>query len=178
MPTTHDAAGGQTTSLLVERILTDNAAVLTTLDGITRFVVKVFYLHPDTPGWFDNGLAASAASVPIQDAEIPYLLGVAKVVQASRFTILVMLTELIAPGTTVAPFMYEVHAKNDTTDDDELALLALLRDSGTAAVDALHERCVIHNDLAGMTLVVCEEEARAERLVVVDFDCAMGLGST
>lgn len=172
VPTTRDAAGRHTTSLLVERIITDKAAVLRTRTGTARFVGKAFGLHPDAPTWFANELGAYAACAPLQGGEIPYLLGVARVVQASPFAVLVVLMEHIPPGTTVAGLLFDAHFRFDTTDDAELARLVRLRESGAAAVEALHERRVVHNDLAGRNLLVCADD-EGESVVVVDFDCAM-----
>lgn len=172
VPTTRDAADRPTTTLLVERVITSKAAVLTTRDGASRFVGKTFGLDRDAPEWFDNEITAYAACAPLQGAEIPYLLGVAKVVQTSPFTVLILITELVSPSTTVAELMYDAHYRFGTTDAEELAQLARLYESGVAAVEAMHACRVIHNDLAGRNLVLCGE-GDGERLVLVDFDCAM-----
>lgn len=110
---------------------------------------------------------------PLQGTAISYLLGVATVVQSSPLTTLI---KYITPSTALATLMCEEHFKYDTNDDDELARLAWLRVCGTSTVDALDERCVINNVLARRNLVVCEE-AGAERLVVVDIDCAIVIRS-
>lgn len=171
VPTTRDAAGRVVTMLIVERVITDKAAVLKTADSSHRFIGKLFGLHPDTPERFRCELSAYAACTSLQGTEMPYLHGVCKVIQPSPFATIVMLIEFIDPGTTIADLVYDTYLKYDTTDDDELTRIAHLQESGKKAVAAIHERCVAHNDLAGRNLVVSGEND-GERVVVVDFDCA------
>lgn len=84
-----------------------------------------------------------------------YMLGFAKVIQASPFIIFMMRTEHIVSSLTATTATYEEHFKYDTTDKNEVPRLLQLRDNGTAAVNALHESCVIQDDLTGRDLVVC-----------------------
>lgn len=63
VPTTANAAGNQSTSLLVERVITKNVAVLTTMDNAQRIIEKHFGLHHDAPIWIGKELAAYVACV-------------------------------------------------------------------------------------------------------------------
>lgn len=86
-----------------------------------------------------------------------------------------MLTECIDPGTTLSNLVWEAYSKYDTEDADEIAHLDRLEESGERVVNALYGKFVVHNDLAGRNMVV-SDMGEDERLVVVDFDCAMVMG--
>lgn len=172
VPTTVNAAGNQTTSLLVERLITKNVAVLTTVDKSLHVIGKHFGLHHDAPIWLGKELAAYAACVQLQGDEIPYLYGVCRVVQSSPFANIILLMECIEPGTTIADLVHDAYFVYDTDDDEEIARLNKLQETGTRAMHSLHARHVIHNDLAGRNMLVSNERDD-ERLVLVDFDCAM-----
>lgn len=172
VPTTINAAGNQTTVLVVEKAITKNVALLTTVDKSLRVIGKHFGLHRDAPIWLGKELAAYAACVQPQGDEIPYLYGVSQVVQSSPFTNIVLLTEFIEPGTTIADLVHDAYMVYDTDDDDEIARLDRLQESATRAMHSLHARRVIHNDLAGRNLLV-SNEGDGERVVVIDFDCSM-----
>lgn len=103
--------------------------------------------------------------------EIPYLYSVCRVVQSSPFATIILLTECIEPGTTVAELVYEVYSIYDIGDDDEIARLDKLQESAMEAMNSLHDSYVVHNDLAGRNLVSIDGES--ERPAVVDFDCSM-----
>lgn len=172
VPTAINDIGKQTTSLFVERILTKNVAVLTMEDRSLPVIGKHFGLHPDAPIWHGTELAAYAACKSLPLPEKPYLYSVCRVVQSSPFTNIILLTEFIEPGTTVAELVYEAYSIYDTDDDDEIACLDKLQESPMQAMNALHNRYFVHNDLAGRNLVVLIE-GESERQVVVDFDCSL-----
>lgn len=171
IPTTITASGTTTTTLLVERVITKNVAVLTTADRTLRVIGKHFGLHHDAPVWLSKELAAYAACLPLQGDEIPYLHGVTRVLQSSPFANIVLLAEYIDPGTSIADLVHDAYAVYDTDDPAEVARLQKLQETATRAVHAMHARRVIHNDLAGRNMLVVMDAE--EYVVLVDFDCAM-----
>lgn len=90
LPITRDSAGGQVISLVVERIITKNVAVLMTEDGSVRVVGKHLGLHHDAPRWLAKELAAYTACASLQGSDIPYLHGACRVIQPSPFLNVIM----------------------------------------------------------------------------------------
>lgn len=172
VPITLSASGVPTTILRVERVLTNNVAVLRSPFGGIRVIGKHFGLHRDAPLWLAKELTAYDTCVMHQGDHIPYLYGVARVVQKSPFANVVLLTEFIEPGMEVAQLVHEAYCVYDTDDEADVARLGKLQMSATDAMNALHGRLVVHNDLAGRNLLVAGD-GKEERVVLVDFDCSM-----
>lgn len=119
VPTTVDATGRHTASLVVERVITKNVALLATADRSVRVIGKHFGLHRNASRWLTKELAAYAACEALQGIDIPYLHGVCRTVQSSPFSNIVLLTEFIEPGTTISDLVYEASGIYDTDDDEE-----------------------------------------------------------
>lgn len=149
------------TSVTILRILTRRVAVVS--DGRTNYVAKLF---PHPPGGTANQLgeqelAVYAACATLQGTHIPYLYAVGRVASSDTF---VLLTEFIGSGITIEDYI------DNIAEDDELAEaeLADLRPGATAALQALHERGVVHCNLKGSNMVLDDDE----RIVIIDFECA------
>lgn len=91
--------------------------------------------------------------LPLQGSLVPYCYGTAKTTQG-----LVILTEFIAPGTTIAALR----------ESGEWARIQGLQDMALVALKRIHELGVLHRDANGNNIVVCEGEG----VVLVDFDAA------
>lgn len=174
VPTTLSASGRQLTTLVVHRVISPNVAILTTENKSTYFIGKHFGVHHTSPILFSRELAAYTACFQLQGVEIPYLLGVCHVVQDSPFADIVMLTEYIDPGTTIADLILEAFCIYDTNDHAEIARLIRLRESGKQALKAIHDKFVVHCEISGKNMVVSNngEDRQGERVVFVDFDCS------
>lgn len=145
------------TTLTVTRIIKKNVALVTG-DGARTLVAKLFPPHSDSdPGkWLNKELAVYAECAHLQGSHIPYLHGVCRVVDPVPATGgLVMLTEYIGCGTTVAEMVHQ-GASRQTLEE--------LHESASEALDCLHRRGVVHSDIAGRNMLVC-----GNRVVLVDF---------
>lgn len=149
------------TSITILRMLTRRVAVVS--DGRTNYFAKLF---PHPPGRTANTLAEQelavyAACATLQGTYIPYLYAVGRVASSDTF---VLITEFIGSGITIEAFI------DDIEEIDELAEaeLADLRPGATAALQALHERGVVHCNLKGSNMVLDDDE----RTVIIDFECS------
>lgn len=163
----------------IERIITDTVAMLSTEVAGSKpcfLLAKLFCAHRNAPTLLAKELAVYTACQSLQGNEIPHLYGVWQIIDPLAFSSIVLLTEFIAPGTTIAELR---SAALELSDSSELELararLRGLEKTGTKAIEELHRHGVMHNDPVGRNLVVCAEEVGGvlqERVVVVDFDVA------
>lgn len=145
-----------TTTFCITQILTPTVAVLSPLTpshSSTNFIVKFPYSHRHLAA----ELHAYAALSPLQGDMVPYCYGTATDLRGS----VVLLTEFIAPGTTIAALR----------ERREWARVDVLRGSAEAAVRRMHGLGVLHRDAKARNFLVCGE-GREERVTVVDFDAA------
>lgn len=92
---------------------------------------------------------------------MPYCYGTATTADGC----VVLLTELIAPGTTIAALR----------ESREWARIEALKGSAEAAVERIHELGVLYRDAEGRNFLVCRDDG----VVVVDFDgCGKGVCNT
>lgn len=165
-------------TLHVERILKDTVALVT--DGASHFIAKLFPTHSDKDS--ARRLAAELAvyteCATVQGTFIPYLQGVYRFCGASAHnTSLVMLTEYIGAGTTIASIIEALYEIPDGNADDDLEFergmnrLAKLHDRAKTALEALHRRKVVHADVVARNIVVDEND----NVVLVDFGYSLVL---
>lgn len=165
-------------TLQVERILKDTVALVT--DGASHFIAKLFPTHSDKDS--ERRLAAELAvyteCATLQGTFIPYLQGVYRFHDASPpNSSLVLLTEYIGDGTTIASIFEELYNIPDETAADDVAFengikrLAELHDRAKTTLDALHRRKVVHADVVGRNIVVDEND----NVVLVDFGYSLVL---
>lgn len=165
-PNLKSAATIRVATLLVQRILKQGVALVT--DGASQFVAKLFppYSASDPEKLLRNELAVYEECLGLQGTFIPYLHGVCRVVNPpSANGSLVMLTEYIAPGTTILDILDDTY----DLDDEEFARtesrLVKLEASAMLALRKLHELKVVHRDMAGRNILVDQED----NVVLVDF---------
>lgn len=132
----------------IERIITENVAILSTkiTDSKTCLLLaKLFPAHRDAPTLLSKELAVYTACQDIQGNEIPHLYGVWQIPDPPAFSPIVLLTELITPGTTIAELRT---AARELCDPADRALaqdhLQGLQETGTKAMNELHLHGVIH----------------------------------
>lgn len=136
---------------LVTQVLSPAVAVLSPVEPASSIsiVAKIPFslLHENAE------LDAYDALVSLQGTMVPYCYGTAKTKHG-----LVILTEFIAPATTIDALRVS----------GEWARLERLRYGAMAAVRCIHELGVLHRDAHGNNILVCSED----ELVLVDFDAA------
>lgn len=165
-PKLKGAATVQVATLTVQRILKQGVALVT--DRASQFVAKGFppYSISDPEKLLNNELAVYEECSSLQGTFIPYLHGVCRVVDPiSSNRSLVMLTEYIGPGMTIMDVVDDAY----DLDDEEFARvenrLEKLETSAKLAMRKLHELKVVHRDMAGMNMLVDEQD----NVVLVDF---------
>lgn len=158
----------------IEHIITDTVAVLTINAENDICCLAKLFAHPDSPELLAKEIAVYNACQSLQGNEIPYFYGVWQITSPPAFALIVLLTEFVQPGTTIAELRSAARDLPADTNalDHALNHLSALQKTGTSAMEALHRHGVIHKDPVGRNLVVSEDELGRESVVIVDFDLA------
>lgn len=151
-------ATAPTATFCVTKIVTPNVAILSLVSpspSSARFIAKI----PHSSNHLDTELNAYRALSPLQGTSVPYCYGTAATTSPPGEVVL--LTEFIAPGTTIA----------DLQDQGNWARIRALKMSAEETMRGIHQHGVLHRDAHGRNFVV-GGEGTEEVVVVVDFDVA------
>lgn len=158
-------------SILVKGIFKKNVALVT--DGKRDFVAKMFApdRERDATLLMKKELSFYEECAPLQGINIPYLIGVYRVTGSRRNKYHVMIIEYIGVGNTIAQI---IDAALDLQEHDEIDRvkykLQVLKASAEVALEKIHQRKVIHGDVAGRNMIILDD-----RVVLVDFGFSMVL---
>ncbi|KAL0630672.1 hypothetical protein Q9L58_010477 [Maublancomyces gigas] len=139
----------------VQEIFTFAVAVLSP-HGSSSLSTNVVAKIPYSDDHLSTELRAYEVLSPLQGDCVPYCYGTGTIDGRS-----VLLTEYIAPGTTIASL--------ESSCDRSRAVA--LKTSAIAALQSIHSHGVIHKDACGRNLLVCGV-GEDEKVVVADFDIA------
>lgn len=158
----------------ITHIITDTVAVLTAEHKSHPLYLAKLFAHPDSPELLAKEIAVYDTCKTLQGTYIPQFYGVWQITSPPAFAPIVLLTEFVGPGTTIAELRSAARdlPADSPALDEALARLSALQKTGTPAMEALHRHGVIHNDPVGRNLVVSKDELGDERVVIVDFDLA------
>lgn len=163
--------GATAVTFKVIRLITPLVAVLSTCSETNPrlTVAKLFAPHPLSPELLQNELRVYNHCQDLQGCEIPYCYGVWRLIEPQALFHMALLMEYIDPGTTLDDLLEDIRLAEYEEDYEEaVKRLARARPGAEKALQALHDRCVSHNDAFGRNMIVSGTD-----VVIVDFDVAI-----